>query len=108
MEYRAHIRPVAARAVDWDGLSLSAGLARSAIPAKTRPHLKAGAQKKIVCGPENNGKSHTVFTQSKSIEKNSLNLQVSMKVVHLQDGLPDKVLNDNIFLYFFQYCGGFN
>lgn len=51
MEYLAHINPVAARAVDWDGLSLSAGLARSAIPANTRPHLKAGAQKKIVCGP---------------------------------------------------------
>ena len=29
--------PVAAKAVDCDGLSLSAGLARSAIPANTSP-----------------------------------------------------------------------
>ena len=32
--------PVAAKAVDCDGLSLSAGLARSAIPANTRPCRK--------------------------------------------------------------------
>ena len=39
--------PVAAKAVDCDGLSLSAGLARSAIPANTRPFNKNSATSSI-------------------------------------------------------------
>lgn len=45
------MQPVAASAVDWLRLNFSAGLPKSASPANTRPHLKVGAQKKIVCGP---------------------------------------------------------
>ena len=50
-EYRDHMKPVAVRAVDWVVLSFSTGRAMSAIPAITRAHLKAGAQKNIVRGP---------------------------------------------------------
>lgn len=51
-EYLDHINPVAAKAPDWAALSFSAGLARSPMPAITKPHLNAGAQKKTVFGPE--------------------------------------------------------
>ena len=47
------ISPVAARAVDCDGLSLSAGLARSAIPANTRPFKKT-VHIKPINWPSNN------------------------------------------------------
>ena len=43
--------PVAANAVDCVALNLWAGLDKSPIPANTRHHLKAGAQKKTVLGP---------------------------------------------------------
>lgn len=52
--------PVAANAVDCVGLSLWAGLCRSPIPANTKHHLKAGAQKKTVFGPA--GLSHNGLT----------------------------------------------
>lgn len=55
VEYRAHIKPVAAKArnkdihfvlpVDWVRDSFSAGLLRSEIPAMTSAHFMAGAQK---------------------------------------------------------------
>lgn len=50
-EYLDQMVPVAARAVDWEADSFSAGRARSPRPAITSPHLKDGAQKKTVFGP---------------------------------------------------------
>lgn len=50
-EYLDQIAPVAVREADCETLILSAGRVRSPIPAITRHHLQAGAQKKIVLGP---------------------------------------------------------
>lgn len=50
-EYLVQINPVMPKAPDWLAEILFAGLCKSPRPAITRPHLKAGAQKKMVCGP---------------------------------------------------------
>lgn len=50
-QYRDHMKPVAVMTHDWDKLSLSGGRVISEKPAKTKPHLKTGAQKKTVFGP---------------------------------------------------------
>lgn len=50
-EYLDQIAPVAVREADCETLILSAGRAKSPMPAITRHHLQAGAQKNIVLGP---------------------------------------------------------